>query len=58
MRVRLTVLAALAAAALPSLAAPPGSFGQKRGQDRPLRHDAAAVVKLIPVRVLDADGRP
>lgn len=30
-------------------------------QDRPrqvLRHDAAAVIKLVPVRVLDEDGRP
>jgi VWFA-related protein len=30
-------------------------------QDRPrqvLRHDAAAVLKLVPVRVLDAEGRP
>jgi len=27
-------------------------------QDRPLRHDAAAIVKLVPVRVLGPGGRP
>jgi VWFA-related protein len=38
---------------------PAGSGTQARPpQERPLRHDAAAVVKLIPVRVLGKDGRP
>jgi VWFA-related protein len=27
-------------------------------QERPLRYEAAAIVKLVPVRVLGADGRP
>jgi VWFA-related protein len=27
-------------------------------QERPLRHDASAIVKLVPVRVLGPDGRP
>jgi VWFA-related protein len=37
------------------LATPGGPQGQTQ---RSLRHDAAAVVKLVPVRVLDAEGRP
>ena len=52
----LKVLAAAAAAAL--LTVQPGPSGQERTQDRPLRHDAAAIVKLIAVRVLGPDGRP
>jgi VWFA-related protein len=35
-----------------------GSPGQERKQDRPLRHDAAAIVKLVTVRVLGPEGRP
>jgi len=35
----------------------PGGSAQDRPQDRPLRHDAAAVVKLVAVRVLGPDGR-
>jgi VWFA-related protein len=31
---------------------------QEGTQQRPLRHDAAAIVKLVPVRVLGPDGRP
>ncbi len=31
---------------------------QQNQAQRVLRHDAAAVVKLVPVRVLDAEGRP
>lgn len=58
MRVRLAVLAALAAVALPGLFAQAGPSGQETRQDRPLRHDAAAVVKLIAVRVLGPEGRP
>jgi VWFA-related protein len=34
-------------------------FGGPQDQkQRPLRYDTAAVVKLVPVRVLDAEGRP
>jgi len=40
------------------LATVSGLAGQDRKQERPLRHDAAAIVKLVPVRVLDPDGRP
>lgn len=31
---------------------------QRPAQERPLRQDAAAVIKLVPVRVLGEDGRP
>jgi VWFA-related protein len=31
---------------------------QEGTRQRPLRHDAAAIVKLVPVRVLGPDGRP
>ena len=35
------------------------AFGGSQDQrQKVLRHDAAAVVKLVPVRVLDAEGRP
>jgi VWFA-related protein len=34
------------------------STQQDGKQERPLRHDAAAIVKLVPVRVLGPDGRP
>jgi VWFA-related protein len=36
----------------------PRSQGQTRTAQRIPRHDAAAVVKLVSVRVLDANGRP
>jgi VWFA-related protein len=32
--------------------------GPQEQRQRPLRHDTAAVVKLVPVRVLDPEGRP
>jgi VWFA-related protein len=32
--------------------------GPQNERQRSLRHDTAAVVKLVPVRVLDAEGRP
>lgn len=32
--------------------------GPQEQRQRPLRHDTSAVVKLVPVRVLDAEGRP
>jgi len=49
------VAAGLAALALVIAAASPQD---RPPQERPLRHDAAAVVKLVPVRVLGPDGRP
>lgn len=53
-------LAGLAAAAgsVLVLFAYPGPGQQDGKQQRPLRHDAAAIVKLVPVRVLGPDGRP
>jgi VWFA-related protein len=47
-----------AAVAAVILAAIPAPAHQDKAQDRPLRHDAAAIVKLVPVRVLGPDGRP
>jgi len=47
------VLAAAAAAAVFVL-----GTSSAQTQDRPLRHDAAAVVKLVAVRVLDSSGHP
>ena len=32
--------------------------GPQEQRQRPLRHDTSAVIKLVPVRVLDAEGRP
>lgn len=58
MKRRIAILAALAAAAALALAVQAGPSGQERAQERPLRHDAAAIVKLITVRVLGPDGRP
>ncbi len=49
------VLAASAAVGLLALSVPARQDGR---QERPLRHDAAAIVKLVPVRVLGPDGRP
>jgi VWFA-related protein len=40
------------------LAALAGLAQEAAKQERPLRHDAAAVIKLVPVRVLGPDGRP
>ena len=48
----------LAAAATVGLLALPVPAGQDGRQERPLRHDAAAIVKLVPVRVIGPDGRP
>ena len=58
MRNRIAMLPALAAATAFALIAPAGPSGQEQKQDRPLRHDASAIVKLITVRVLGPDGRP
>lgn len=61
MRVRTAGLAALAALIVTigsGLSAGPAPSGQERDQARPLRHDAAAVVKLVAVCVLGPDGRP
>jgi VWFA-related protein len=58
MKSRITVVKTLAAAAILALSVQPGPSGQDRKQDRPLRHDAAAIVKLIAVRILGPDGRP
>ena len=40
------------------LLASSGPARQDGRQERPLRHDAAAIVKLVSVRVLGPDGRP
>src|SRR4030042_2426307 len=58
MKGRFAILAAIAAAAAHALSAQAPASGQERPQARPLRHDAAAVVKLITVRVLGPDSRP
>jgi len=58
MRSRVLLIKAIAAATVLALSVRPGPSGQERKQDRPLRHDAAAIVKLIAVRVLGPDGRP
>jgi VWFA-related protein len=50
----LLILGLSAAAALGS----PSAVGGHPQQERPLRHGAAAIVKLVPVRVLGPDGRP
>jgi VWFA-related protein len=54
MNKKTAILVVLAAARL----AHSGPAQQDRKQDRPLRHDAAAIVKLVAVRVLGPDGRP
>jgi VWFA-related protein len=56
-RGRILSLAVLAVSALMLNLAASG-IQQKQLQQQPLRHDAAAVVKLVPVRVLDAEGKP
>jgi VWFA-related protein len=43
---------------LAGLLAFPAPARQDGRQERPLRHDAAAIIKLVPVRVLGPDGRP
>ncbi|HVP90461.1 MAG TPA: VWA domain-containing protein [Terriglobales bacterium] len=55
-----TSIAAISILCLASIAALAlWSGGQDREQqERPLRQEAAAIVKLVPVRVLGADGRP
>jgi VWFA-related protein len=58
MRIRTAWLAALVVAIGSSLPARPALPGQERGQAPPLRHDTAAIVKLVTVRVLGPDGRP
>ncbi len=58
MKGRIAVLIALAAGMAVALLARSGPARQDRKQDRPLRHDAAAIVKLITVRVIGPDGRP
>jgi len=47
-----------AAAAVVVMFASWGQAPRAGKQERPLRHDAAAIVKLVPVRVLGPDGRP
>jgi len=58
MKTRIAVLVLLAAGMSTALLARSGPAQQDRGQARPLRHDTAAIVKLIAVRVLGPDGRP
>lgn len=58
MRSRVLPIKTLAAVTILAFSVQPGPAGQERKQDRPLRHDAAAIVKLIAVRVLGPDGRP
>ena len=55
--IALRVSGLAAAAAVASVIAVAGPQ-DRRTQEPPLRHDAAAVIKLVPVRVLGADGRP
>lgn len=59
-RISVRGLAALAAAALVAALATSAAAGprDRKQQKPPLRHDAAAVVKLVPVRVLGEDSRP
>ena len=40
------------------LLGPAVSISQQEPAQKILRHDAAAIVKLVPVRVLDRAGRP
>ena len=58
MKSRIGALIGLAAALAMSLIYGDGLVGQERGQERPLRHDAAATIKLIAIRVLGPSGRP
>jgi VWFA-related protein len=59
MKNRILGVWALAAGAAATVITLGGQASQEnRLQQRPLRHDAAAVVKLVPVRVLDKDGKP
>ena len=58
MRKRIAILIGLAAALAAAFIGDDGWAGQDRGQERPLRHDASAAVKLVAVRVLGQDGRP
>jgi VWFA-related protein len=58
MKSRNGVLIGLAAALAMSFIYGYALVGQERGQERPLRHDAAATVRLVAVRVLGPDGRP
>jgi VWFA-related protein len=48
----------IALAAVLAGSASTGFLLAQNRQQKPLRHDAAAVVKLVSVRVLDSDGRP
>lgn len=58
MKNRMVVAVIAAAGAAVVLFASAGQTPQTGKQERPLRHDAAAIVKLVPVRVLGPDGRP
>lgn len=58
MNKRIVALVMLAAGMAVGPFARSGPIRQGRPQARPLRHDAAAIVKLIAVRVLGPDGRP
>ncbi|MGZ7066496.1 MAG: VWA domain-containing protein, partial [Candidatus Aminicenantales bacterium] len=55
---RLVIAGTVAAGAAIVLLATAGQAPQTGEQERPLRHDAAAIVKLVPVRVLGQDNRP
>ncbi len=58
MNKRIGALALLAVGMAVGPLAAAESSGQDRPQAHPLQHDAAAIVKLIAVRVLGPDGRP
>ena len=58
MKKRIVALVVLAAGMAAGPSARSGPIRQGHPQARPLRHDAAAIVKLIAVRVLGPDGRP
>ncbi len=58
MKIRTVGAVISAAGATVVLLASAGQAPQAGKQERPLRHDAAAIVKLVPVRVLGLDGRP
>lgn len=58
MKIRIAVIIGFAIALAAASVGQGSLAGQERKQERPLRHDAAATVKLIAVRVLGPDGRP
>jgi VWFA-related protein len=56
-RIAVGALGLMGAAAV-ALWSSAGGPQERKQQEQPLRHDAAAVVKLVPVRVVGKDGRP